>query len=190
MHHLRVREETQPGGIAMKPIYASALAIIACGVFAGCSVPEPKQADVAPELLWHTDFPPDIGHYASRVESQTTATLVPTETQRVCSGSDPRFAFDSSRLTKLDARTVQGLSACMKYGPLAGWNVLLVGRADSRGPIDYNERLGLERAQAVKLALMKTGIPGQRISVASLGKDDAVVPPRGSDRRVDVQAFL
>jgi len=23
-----------------------------------------------------------------------------------------------------------------------------------------------------------------------LGKDDAVVPPRGSDRRVDVQAFL
>lgn len=174
----------------MKPIIPSVLGILACGVLASCAFPEPRQADVSPQLVGQTDFPPDIGRYPSRVESQATDALVPVEVDRLCSGQDPRFAFDSSHLNRLDAKTVHGLSWCMKDGPLAGRSILLVGRADSRGPAAYDERLGIERAEAVKIALMKTGIASQRIFVASMGKEDAVVPPEPFDRRVDVQLFL
>jgi outer membrane protein OmpA-like peptidoglycan-associated protein len=153
---------------------------------AGCAAAPPKQSDCAPLLTGHTSFPPDVGRYPGRAESQLTMTYVPVEVDRVCAGADPRFAFDSARLARVDARTVRGLSLCMKDGPLARRDIVLVGRADSRGTDEYNERLGLRRAEAVKLALMKTGIPSERIAVASLGKQDAVVPARAWDRRVDV----
>jgi outer membrane protein OmpA-like peptidoglycan-associated protein len=153
----------------------------------GCAATEPKQADVTPTFTGQTSFPPDIGRYAPRVESELAMIYVPVEVNRACIGQDPRFAFDSTRVTRQDRRTVESLSLCMKQGPLAGRRILLVGRADSRGSAFYNERLGLARAAAVKLALMKTGIPSDRIAIATLGKDDAVVPPKAWDRRVDVQ---
>jgi len=62
-----------------------------------------------------------------------------------------------------------------------------VGHADVRGSDSYNDRLGLRRAEAVKLFLMKTGIPSDRLVTETRGKRDAKASPSDSDRRVDFE---
>ena len=48
--------------------------------------------------------------------------------------------------------------------------VVLEGHADSRGSEKYNERLGLDRAEAVKAELVSQGIPVDTLSTISFGE--------------------
>jgi outer membrane protein OmpA-like peptidoglycan-associated protein len=150
-----------------------------------CSAAPPRQAECE-YVPGHTDFPPDIGRYASRVESETDMVYVPLEVERACAGLDPKFPFDSSRVA-VGTRSLVTLSGCMKSGALSNRTMRLIGHADVRGSDEYNDRLGLRRAEAVKLFLMKTGIPSGRLLTETRGKRDAKVTPSGSDRRVDFE---
>jgi outer membrane protein OmpA-like peptidoglycan-associated protein len=154
-------------------------------LLAGCASAPPRQVDTD-YVAGRTDFPPDLGRYAPRVESEITMVYVPVEVERACAGLDPEFPFDSSRVA-MGKRSLLVLSSCMKSGPLAGRVVRLVGRADVRGSDPYNDRLGLQRAEAIKLFLMKTGIPSERLLTETRGKRDAKSPPSDSDRRVDFE---
>ena len=163
--------------------------LILCGCVAfltACASAPPKQVETDYVVVGQTDFPPDIGRYASRVESETTMIYVPLEVERACAGVDPEFRFDSSRVG-LDRGSLLVLSTCMKSGALAGKKLVLVGHADVRGSDEYNDRLGLRRAEAVKLFLMRTGIPSERLSTETRGKRDAKAPPSRSDRRVEFE---
>jgi outer membrane protein OmpA-like peptidoglycan-associated protein len=48
--------------------------------------------------------------------------------------------------------------------------ISLVGNTDSSGTDDYNDRLGLRRAQFVKDQLVQRGIPAQILTVSSKGR--------------------
>lgn len=48
--------------------------------------------------------------------------------------------------------------------------VRIDGNADERGSADYNARLGLERAESVRQALIGHGAPEKQISLKTLGK--------------------
>jgi outer membrane protein OmpA-like peptidoglycan-associated protein len=152
---------------------------------AGCASAPPRQVE-ADYVVGRTDFPPDLGRYAPRVESELAMLYVPIEVERACEGVDPKFPFDSSHVA-VGKRSLLALSGCMKNGPLAGKVLRLVGRADVRGSDEYNDRLGLQRAEAVRLFLMKTGIPSERLVAETRGKRDAKAPPSDSDRRVDFE---
>jgi outer membrane protein OmpA-like peptidoglycan-associated protein len=154
-------------------------------ILGGCASAPPRQADVD-YVAGHTNFPPDLGRYAPRVESASSEVSVPIELEQVCAGLDPRFPFDSSRLSS-GSRSLLLLSSCMKTGALAGKTLRLVGRTDARGSVAYNDRLGLERAEAVKLFLMKTGIPAERLLTESRGKRDDKELSSAFDRRVDFE---
>ena len=46
------------------------------------------------------------------------------------------------------------------------------GHTDSRGPVSLNQRLGEERAEAVRMFMNKHGVPLNRMSTISYGKQD------------------
>ncbi len=109
--------------------------------------------------------------------------------RQVCKGPDPYFAFDSTQPDTAAQPTLQTLATCMKAGPLKDKRIALTGRTDPRGSENYNEKLGLVRAERVKRYLMANGIDAARIDTHSLGKTDASPAPQdwASDRRVQIE---
>jgi outer membrane protein OmpA-like peptidoglycan-associated protein len=100
---------------------------------------------------------------------------------------DPKFAYDSQSVEGADNKSLRALADCMKTGPLAGKTIRLIGHADMRGSAPYNDALGKRRAEAVKMYLMKTGIPSERLLTDTVGKTGSSPPPEDWDRRVDFE---
>jgi peptidoglycan-associated lipoprotein len=102
---------------------------------------------------------------------------------------DAYFPFDSSALTTNDHTPLEQVARCFMKGPLAGHGVKLVGRADPRGPTDYNLTLGQARADAVGIYLDGRGISKSKTQTTSRGAMDASGTNESGwqrDRRVDV----
>lgn len=101
----------------------------------------------------------------------------------------PKFPFDQSDLLDEDYKVLNQISTCLTTGPLAGREVLLTGRADSRGTTEYNMTLGAERAHTVAGYLSSRGVSQGRLQETSRGELDAVgtdVLGQKQDRRVDI----
>jgi signal transduction histidine kinase len=70
--------------------------------------------------------------------------------------------------------------------------LIVEGHTDSTGSESQNYFLGLKRAEAVKDALVKEGIPASRIQTTSFGETRAIAPEvdeesRGRNRRVELE---
>jgi outer membrane protein OmpA-like peptidoglycan-associated protein len=162
--------------------------VCAALLLAGCMEgPEPVQHPTNENLTGKTTFPPDLGRGEPRAETDVMMMYLPTEIQTVCVGMDPKFAYNSQGVEGTDNKSLHVLSECMKTGPLAGKTLRLIGHADVRGTDPYNDRLGKRRAEAVKMYLMKTGIPSERLVTATVGKTGSSPPPEDWDRRVDFE---
>ena len=101
----------------------------------------------------------------------------------------PRFDTDESELSSQDTAILQQVAQCLSTGPLAGKNVHLIGRADSRGTTEYNMVLGEHRANAVGHFLEERGVNSARVDETSRGELDATGSDDTSmrnDRRVDI----
>jgi len=168
-------------------VHRYGLACMAVMVSACTLGPEPRQAPDRVSLTGTTSFPPDLGRGAARVEGDATMLYVPLEIGHTCAGMDPTFSYDSAGVASDDNRSLRVLADCMKTGALANKTLRLVGHADARGSDPYNDRLGKQRAEAVKLYLMKTGIPSERLITDTEGKRGAAEPPKDWDRRVDFE---
>ena len=101
----------------------------------------------------------------------------------------PKFDFDKSQLLPEDEVILEKIAECFSSGPLKGKDMLLVGRADPRGTVQYNEKLGMKRANAVSSALERLGVEKEQLQPTSRGKLDATGTDEASwamDRRVDI----
>src|SRR5574340_25352 len=70
-------------------------------------------------------------------------------------------------------------------------DVLVVGHTDAVGNDAFNDALGLQRAQTVRAALIKLGIPAGDVHAISRGKREPAVPtpdgvPEPRNRRVEI----
>lgn len=133
---------------------------------------------------------PQPGPGASRNTTMTTYNLwLGDSVMQMCKGPSPFFEFDTSDTAAKQQPTMQVLAACMQDGPLKGRSIRLVGHTDPRGTAEYNEKLGLERAERVKRYLVAQGTDASRILVDSAGEEAATGAPKDwpSDRRVEVQ---
>ncbi len=84
------------------------------------------------------------------------------------------FAFDSTALQTDDMLRLFGIAQALKR--YEHFTVSIEGHCDSRGTEQYNEALGLRRAQAVRDYLEVLGVDRARIGVVSYGETRPLCP--------------
>ncbi|MET0545947.1 MAG: peptidoglycan-associated lipoprotein Pal [Caulobacterales bacterium] len=79
------------------------------------------------------------------------------------------FDYDQSTLSPEARATLERQAAWLKS--YSGVKILVEGNCDERGTREYNLALGARRASAARDYLVALGIPGDRISTISYGKE-------------------
>ena len=100
------------------------------------------------------------------------------------------FAFDSANLTDLGRGQVYLTAQRLKEK--ADLTIAIEGHTDSQGSDEYNQKLGLQRAQTVMNELAAQGVDRNRISTASVGEAKPLLGQnatwaRAVNRRVEFQ---
>ena len=100
----------------------------------------------------------------------------------VLSDDSVKFPVDSA---KLSPEADQRLAEFAEKLKTDNRNVYLEiqGHTDSRGPVSLNQRLGEERAEAVRVFMSKHGVPLNRMATISYGKEDPVADNKTRDGR-------
>ena len=165
------------------------LVVTAAATVTACHEPEPTSPEVGLTKAVNPPKMPDLGRGAPRAsQDQLYSVFIGDALVRSCSGPAPFFSFDSADTAK-DQPTMQMLSNCMVDGPLKGKSIRLIGHTDPRGTENYNDKLGLERAERVRKYLITHGVAENRVGVETVGKDEARDTPADwpKDRRVEIQ---
>ena len=102
------------------------------------------------------------------------------------------FDFNSAGLKPDHAAKIADVAEklIMLLGKMPGGRITVTGHTDLVGGEDSNLALGLRRAEAVRDALGKAGIPDSAMSAASEGRHNPVVKTQGQEprnRRVEVR---
>jgi peptidoglycan-associated lipoprotein len=84
------------------------------------------------------------------------------------------FAFNSSNLTAESRQVLTRKAEIMRQYPQI--KVIVEGNCDQRGTAEYNLALGERRAQAAAQYLSNLGIPADRLSTVSYGKERPLDP--------------
>ena len=145
--------------IAIAVTLASALALSACKKEAPADLPPPPQNQVTPTPT----APPQTGpvpgtqqHFAQQMQGRDT------------------IYFDTDKFD-IDAEDQAALRQQAQYlQQFANVRATVEGHADERGTREYNLALGERRANAAKNYLVSLGVPANRITVVSYGKERPV----------------
>ncbi len=81
---------------------------------------------------------------------------------------DVNFDFNQRSLNRVGKEKAVAVSKMINGGEPV--DVELQGHADKRGNDEYNMKLGMDRAQAVKRELVSLGVPESRLSTVSFGE--------------------
>ncbi len=106
------------------------------------------------------------------------------------------FRFDSAELDEDGKSQVETLGKALMDPVFAGGSFTLIGHTDKRGTEAYNQRLSEQRAEAVKLYLVRRfDLGAERIRTRGRGKRDLLYPgdaktEHALNRRVEVRAGL
>ncbi len=82
---------------------------------------------------------------------------------------DIHFDFDKYEVRRVDEAILKENAAFLKNNPKM--KVQIEGHCDERGTVEYNLALGERRANNAKQYLVSLGIPADRISTISYGKE-------------------
>lgn len=106
-----------------------------------------------------------------------------------CMAAEPTvyFAYDSDELSEGVERDIDALARCLRADTMSNATIEIVGHADMRGPDEYNQDLGRDRAEEVAAALRERGLSADRMQVISKGERAAEAPEHWDDRRVVVR---
>jgi chemotaxis protein MotB len=91
------------------------------------------------------------------------------------------FASGSAKLTAQAEASLRGIAASLLAHPTARFEV--AGYTDATGARPANERLSLERAEAVRAFLVSAGVPADRLVARGYGPTDPVASNSTSEGR-------
>lgn len=97
--------------------------------------------------------------------SEPSASIGP----RLLSFNDILFDFDKAEVRSSESPKIEKIVEELKQKPSA--QVWIAGYADPRGADTYNQKLSQKRVEAIRAALVKAGVPGERIRTAAFGKN-------------------
>jgi outer membrane protein OmpA-like peptidoglycan-associated protein len=106
------------------------------------------------------------------------------------------FTFGQSQLPDAAKAALDSVITDLKGDPKGNMFIEIEGHTDNVGTKDYNQKLGLERAESVKRYLYEQHqIPLHKMNVISYGEDKPVVPNtnregRAQTRRVVLKVLL
>lgn len=83
------------------------------------------------------------------------------------------FEFDRSRITDEAAETLQRKAEVLRRFPDV--RITIEGHCDERGSLEYNQALGMRRAESAKRFLASLGIEEDRIRTVSYGEERPLV---------------
>ena len=118
-----------------------------------------------------------------------TAASLQEEIDRLTSRTPLEFEFNSDRLRTPVKGVVSDISEILNSGP--DINIHLEGHTDSKGTVEYNQRLSEERALSVKRELVVNGIASDRIETKGYSElkpvaDNDTEAGRQKNRRVEI----
>ena len=131
----------------------------------------------------------ELAPAATETGTETDATSAEAASDRQVYFPDVNFDFNKQALNDLGKGRAFQIAELLKAQ--AGLKVVLQGHADLKGSDDYNQKLGLDRAEAVRSELVSLGVPAERISTVSFGKTQPALAQeadwaRAVNRRVEV----
>ena len=103
---------------------------------------------------------------------------------------DVAFDFDVRKLNDLGEGRTRQIARLLDEAP--GLHIVLEGHTDYKGTDKYNEKLGMDRAEAVRKKLVGLGIGSDRLSTVTFGESQPIFAEqtdwaRAVNRRVSVQ---
>lgn len=104
---------------------------------------------------------------------------------------DVNFDFNKRSLNALGRAKTKTVAQMLEKQP--GLRVVLQGHTDFIGTDEYNQKLGMDRAETVRAELVKLGIAPERLSTVTFGESQPLYTEqedwaRAANRRVEVQA--
>lgn len=99
------------------------------------------------------------------------------------------FDFDKSTITPETRQVIEQAATQAKQQGIA--RIDLTGHTDTVGTVEYNQKLSVRRAEAVKKVLIQLGFKADEITVVGKGKTDLLVPTADGvrepkNRRVEI----
>ena len=100
------------------------------------------------------------------------------------------FEFDRNALTPESMVEIEKVKTGLAANP-AG-EVVVIGHTDRVGNLEFNDRLSLERAEAVRGILLGAGVPDKAITLVGRGERESAVPTEDEvaearNRRVEIK---
>lgn len=102
---------------------------------------------------------------------------------------DVNFDFNARKLNTLGRSKTKTIAEQLNRSP--GLKVVLQGNTDDRGSDSYNQKLGMDRAEAVRAELLANGVSADRLSTVTFGESQPLYAEktesaRAANRRVEV----
>jgi OOP family OmpA-OmpF porin len=180
-----------PGQCWRNGEWTPALAMPACD-----PVLQPVAVAAAPVAAPSPMAPPPV--VAAAPKAVPVVAPMPKQTLRYA--SETLFGFDKSSISPAGKKVLDEASANILG--MQGEQVEVVGHTDRIGSVAYNQKLSLQRAEAVRDYLATKGVPADRMAARGAGETEPVTMPgtctKGSnaqviaclqpDRRVDIEA--
>lgn len=101
------------------------------------------------------------------------------------------FDFDSSAINQKTEQLVRLVARHLSEQP---WRLRIIGHTDRAGSADYNVVLSQRRAKAVRDALVREGIPAERLAIMYRGELEPLVKTQDGvrepeNRRVELVGY-
>jgi outer membrane protein OmpA-like peptidoglycan-associated protein len=100
------------------------------------------------------------------------------------------FEYNSSDLKPQAYAQLTQLKLALSSAALGKDRIMVAGHTDAKGDPQYNQRLSLRRAEAVKHFLVANGLDARRLQAVGYGSDQPLTPDQPDDprnRRVEIR---